>query len=366
MIKVIHVLTDTNIGGAGVWLLNYLKSFDRQKYNVEVLLPKNSLLTEKVEQLQIPVFEVLDIADKSFSLGGVQSFIKAFKKLKPDIVHAHASLSARIAAKILGIKTVNTRHCLEDEKKFPKSLIYSVINNYLSDIVIGVSKATCDNLLKDGIKKEKLRLVYNGVYTIKELSCDERKIIKEELSIPQDDLVVGIVARLEDVKNHKMFLKAASQISKKKQNVTFLIVGDGTLKQDLKKMCADLDIDQRVKFLGYIDDITNVMNIIDIITLTSKKEALSLSLIEGMTLGIPTVSTNSGGPGEVIDKGISGIIVENDDIDQFSNAVISLLDDKDTKEKMGKAAKERAKDIFGIDKMNNELEKIYTELTQCK
>ena len=115
MIKLIHVITDTNIGGAGVWVLNFLKAYDKEKYDVGVAVPCNSLLAPKISELGVKVFEIAHIADKSFSKEGIREFIKLFKEQKPDIVHCHASLSARIASKKLGIKTVNTRHCLEEK-----------------------------------------------------------------------------------------------------------------------------------------------------------------------------------------------------------------------------------------------------------
>ena len=197
MIKLIHVITDTNIGGAGVWVLNFLKAFDREKYDVRVALPTNSLLTPRIKESGINVYEIPNIRDKSFSKEGISEFIKLFKKIKPDIVHCHASLSARIASKLLGIKTINTRHCLEEKKRGIKKVVYSFINNSLSDIVIGVSKATCDNLLECGTNKKKVRLVYNGVEPLKEYSDVEKREIRKEFGIAEDNIVVGIVARLE-------------------------------------------------------------------------------------------------------------------------------------------------------------------------
>ena len=113
MVKVLQVLTDTNFGGAGMWLLNYLRSFDRSKYSVTVVLPYGSVLKSRVEALNIKVAEAGGIADCSFSGTGVRELKRLMREIRPNIVHTHAGLSARIAAKSLGIKTVNTRHCIE-------------------------------------------------------------------------------------------------------------------------------------------------------------------------------------------------------------------------------------------------------------
>lgn len=362
MKKIIHVLTDTNIGGAGIWLVNFLKSFDRTKFEIIAALPQGSLLIEEIKKLDIKVLEVSGVSDQSFSVGGISAFLKLFKEEKPDIVHCHASLSARIAARLLGIGVVNTRHCLEEKKTGIKKIVYSMVNNCLSDVIIGVSKATCDNLLQDGVKKKKLRLVYNGVLPVRELSDTEREEIKKELNIPTENIVVGIIARLESVKNHKLFLDAAKLILKERNDITFLVVGTGTLEEELKQYTKTLEIEDSVIFCGYQKDITKVLNICDINTLASQKEALSISLIEGMTIGIPAVATDSGGPCEVLEDNAGGIIVKNNSAKEFCDAVLLLAGDKEKRIKMGAKGKKRAEEVFSVTTMAEKIAKIYDEI----
>lgn len=362
MIKIMHVLTDTNIGGAGIWLLNFVKAFDRSRYEVTAALPEKAELTPRLKALGIRVCEVPGIADESFSVSGIKEFKRLFKRERPDVVHTHASLSARIAAKECKIPVVNTRHCIEEPKQGIKRLIYGIVNNALSDIVIGVSKAAYDNLAADGTKKDKLRLVYNGVYPLKRLSEEERKDIRKDLNIPENNIVVGITARLEPVKNHRLFLDAAAIIANKREDITFLIVGGGTQEQSLKQYARQLGIDGRVIFAGYREDITGLMNITDINTLTSEKEALSISLIEGMSIEIPAAATDSGGPGEVVENGKTGIIVENHNAKALAEAVLYLADNPGEREKMGREGKKRAMELFSIESMIKALEEIYDGL----
>ena len=362
MIKIIHVLTDTNIGGAGIWLLNFLRAFDRKKYDVVVAIPENSMLFEKVEALNIKAVEIPGIADCSYSKEGIKEFIKLFKKENPSIVHSHASLSARIAAKKLKIKTVNTRHCLEEKKPFLKRIIYSAINNSLSDIVIGVSKATCDNLIADGTKKKKVRLLYNGAFPPVEKTEEEIKEAKRKFGILETDTVVGIVARLESVKNHELFLRAIKGVIEKEDNVKALVVGDGSEKERLEELSKELGIENRVIFTGYQKDVSEVLNVIDINVLTSKNEALSLSLIEGMFLKKPAVTTKSGGPCEVVEDRVTGIIVNNYNEQELTDAILTLVRDKDLQKQMGENGKIRAREIFSVDKMIEGLDKIYHEI----
>ena len=362
MIKIMHVLTDTNLGGAGMWLLNFLRAYDREKYDVSVALPEGAVLAERVRALGVTVYEVKDIADLSYSKKGTGELKKLLRNVRPDIVHCHASLSARIAAKKLGIPVVNTRHCIEEPKKFPKNIIYSIANNALSDIIIGVSEKTCENLVECGTKKSKVRLVYNGVFPLRELDADEKEKVREKYSIPRGNAVVGIVARLEPVKNPAFLLDTAKFVLDDEPNVTFLVVGGGSLWDELHEKADRLGIGENVIFTGTLDDTSDAVNVMDVVTLTSDKEALSLSLIEGMTLGKPAVSTDSGGPSEVLDGGC-GTITPIGDARAFADAVLGFIRDTDAAKRAGNAGRKRAREVFGIDAMISSLDKIYGEIS---
>lgn len=360
--KVLHILTDTNVGGAGIWLLNYLKSYNREKINVSVVLPKNAKLKEEVKKLGVPVIEAENIADESFSFGGIKSFSKILKEEKPDIIHTHACMSARIAGRLRGVKVVNTRHCLEDKKSFPKNIIYKFVNNILSDTVIGVSKAVVDNLIQDGINKRKVRLVYNGINPLESISTDRKFELRREYGFSENDIIVGIVARLEKVKNHKLFLQAAKEASEQNDNLKFLIVGTGNLENELKNMTKKLEISNKVVFAGYINDVTEITNIMDISVISSDKEALSIALLEAMSIQKACIATDSGGPSEIIDDGKNGFLVPCGDSLKLSSSILKLADDEVIRTKFGQEAKRTVVEKFRIDEMATKIEQIYAEL----
>lgn len=364
MYKVMQVLTDTNIGGAGTWLLNFLKAYDREKIETVVVLPENSMLQPMVEKLDVRVVCAKSIGDKSFSLKGIGEIVKIIKSEKPDAIHTHASLCARIASKLCGVKTVNTRHCLEEKKRFPLSLVAAAVNRFLSSIIIAVSKATEENLIKSGIPKKKIRLVYNGVWPLNEISAEKKAQLRESYGIGPEDTVIGIVARIEAVKRHDIFLNAAKIVSQTCENVKFLIVGDGSLRSKTEKLAVDLGIEENVIFAGYIENVNDIVNIIDINVLTSEKEALSISLIEGMSIGKPAVAINSGGPGEVIESGKSGILINSLDSMELAKAISELLKDKEKMYRMGEMGKIIATEKFGANKMADSLLKIYISLAK--
>ncbi len=362
MIKVIQVLTDTNIGGAGMWLLNFLKVYDREHIDMSVVLPHNAMLKPEAEKLGVRVIEADGIADSSFSLKGISVLDKIFKEESPDIVHTHASLSARIAAKKNGIKVVHTRHCLEKEKKHIKKFIYGFINNLLSDRVIAVSEAVKDNLLSDGISSDKLRTVYNGITPVRKMSDEEKQRAREKFGILPENVVVGIVARLEPVKNHAMFLEAAKVVATICPEAVFMIVGDGSMRESLEAKAKEDGIYEKVILTGYINDITEVMNVIDIHVLTSEKEALSISLIEAMSIGKPVVAADSGGPGEFVKTGVNGILVGVNDTVNLTMGIVRLIQRPDIRQKLGAEGQRMVSEKFMSREMADKIEKIYTEL----
>ena len=364
--KILQILTDTNVGGAGVWLLNYLKAYNRDRLEVVVVLPQGAALTPAVEKLGVRVIETENIADKSFSLGGISTFMRIIEEEQPDVIHTHACISARIAGRVKGVKIVNTRHCLEDPKRFPKRFVYRALNNSLSDAVIAVSEAVARNLVQDGISEKKVHLVYNGIAPLTALSLQEQTAVRQQYGLDERDVVIGIVARLEPVKNHELFLEAAKFAAIVNPRLRFLIVGSGSREAELKALAKKSEIADKVIFTGYIEDVNDIMNIIDVPVITSHKEALSIALIEGMSLAKPCIATDSGGTAEVVYHGRNGIIVPNNDAVNLSLAMIDLGQNARKRAELGQEGQKIAREKFGIDNMARRIEAVYTEITGGK
>ncbi len=362
MIKVCQVVSDTNIGGAGRYLLNYLKYYDREKYNVSVVIPEHSSLMEFIaEYPDVNIYEVPYMADKSFDRKCVKVLTELFKKEKFDILHTHASLSARIAGRRANIKTIiSTRHCIEPEGKFPVSTIKGVLNNFLCDYYIAVSDAVADNLKQCGIKMQKIKKVYNGVEPIKELTPEEKQRIKEKYNITNEK-VFSVFARLEEVKGHKYFIEAAKDYLTKFDDVVFLIVGDGTLNKELKEQAKDTP---KIIFCGYVKDTTELLNITDVNVISSQSEAMSLAILEAMSLKKPTIATNVGGNPQLVKSYSNGILVEYKDYHEMSMAFEKMAHDNEFYSSASRCAKSEFDEKFTAEIMVKNLEKLYQEVIQ--
>jgi len=369
--KILHVISDTNIGGAGRVLLVFLANFNRDKFDVSVVLPRGSLLLPEIQNLGIRTIEFDGIADKSFALGAIKGLKKLYQEESPDIIHSHASLSARIAAKRLKIKVVHTRHSVYTtqstnaqqsyKKKFPYKNLAGALNNYLSDIIIAASPAAKISLMETGTNQRKTVIIYNAIDGLELLPPQEVRAYRHKYGIEDDDFVCCIIARLEKVKGHSYVLKAAQMVQWEDPKVKFLIVGTGSEDAVLKRLADVLEL-KNVIFTGFVQDVSEILNISNVQLNASFSEATSLSLLEGLSLGIPAIATDVGGNPFVINDGVNGILFESKDYAALYKAIIELKADTAEYEHLSKRAKEIFNERFTASVHAAKVEDVYCKL----
>lgn len=361
MMNVYQVVSDTNVGGAGRYLLNYLKYYDRDKFKVTVLIPENSMLKPLIcKAADVGVIEVPFMADKSYDRSCVSIMRDLFSAGKADIVHTHASLSARIAARRSDVGAViATRHCIEPTGRFPMAAAKGFLNNMLCDAYVAVSDAVADNLSASGIKRKKIKTVCNGVEAVERLSAEKIRKKRDELGISEEDTVFGIFARLEDVKGHKFFIRAAEQFLSKGGRGKFLIVGEGSLSEELKAQAAEIP---EIIFTGYVRDTTELLNVADVNVLSSQSEAMSLAILEAMSLNKPTVATNVGGNPQLVRNEENGLLTEYADSCGMAEAFLKLAGNKSFYKKCADNAGDLYRRQYTAEIMVKNLEQLYEEV----
>jgi glycosyltransferase involved in cell wall biosynthesis len=285
---------------------------------------------------------------------------KLFGIEKPSIVHTHASLSARIAARLAGVKAiVHTKHCIDANRKGVARLAGALINRRLSDRIIAVSNAVKQNIIDSGIPESKIEVIYGGIEELKVISEEEKDKLRESLNIGKEDIVVGMVARLAEVKGHVYFIEAADIVSRTYKNVKFLIAGTGPKEKELKELIEKRGLSDKIIFMGYVEDVGKIYNIIDINVITSISEALCLSLIEGMCLGKPCIGTNTGGIPEVISEGHNGLLVPVKNPKEIAGAIVRLIQNPELRRTMGEKGREIMARNFRAEVMAEKVEKLY-------
>lgn len=370
MIKVVNVISDTNVGGAGKCLINFCKNFNKEKFEITVVLPKGSELVKHLEGTSVKLVEIDGLKDKSLDVKSIYPLIKILKSEQPDVVHTHSSLTARIAAKFVkDCKIVFTRHSIFPltawQKSLPSKWITKTTNEIFSDKIIAVAEAAKENLIESGSNPEKIDVVLNGVEKIEATTLDEKKTLKEKLKIKDDEHVIGIVARLEKVKGHDTFLEAAKKIiDEEKIKAKFLILGTGSEENNLKSKAKELGIEKNVIFTGFINNVKDYLNIFDVqVNCSYGTEATSLALLEGMSLGIPAVVTDYGGNPGVITNGENGYIVPIKSPKDTADLIVRILTNEDLKKYMNRRSIELYEEKFTIQKYTENIERIYEEMS---
>ena len=345
MIKVINVISDTNIGGAGKCVLTFLKYYSRDKIDLVVVIPTGSLLKPEIEKLGGKFIEVDGIADKSLDFKAIGKLLNIFKEQKPDIIHCHAAMSARIAGKLYGkAKIVYTRHSVfEPSKTISKGvgkMINGFVNNSTADKIIAVAEAAKDNIVKTGVNPKKIVVIQNGVEPLKSLSEEEMKKIRAEYNLSEDDFVLGIAARLNEVKGHVYILEALKKLVDDNINAKLIIAGTGDYKDKICEKIKELSLEKNVVMAGFVKDVTGFMNVLDVsVNASFGTEATSLALLEGMSLGIPAVVSDFGGNPGVIFEGENGYLFPTKNSDVMYEKLKKVINE-------GNALKENCRKIF--------------------
>jgi len=244
------------------------------------------------------------------------------------------------------------------EKKL-KRLIINPVLLLFADEIITISEDTKSNLIEyENYPARRIKVVHNGIDLSRFAQPIDTAAKKQSLGLAPEFQIVGIVARLDPVKNHGMLLRAFKRVLHDIPDTYLLVVGDGPEEQMLKALAGSLGISDKTVFLGARKDVPELLHIFDVFVLPSFSEGMSVTLIEAMGAGIPIVATRVGGTPEVVQDQETGYLVQNDNEQEMAKRLVKLLQDENTRHRMGQASQQRAYDMFSLEKMVN----IYTDL----
>ncbi len=366
-IKVLHVLTDTNIGGAGTLLINYLHCFDREKYDISVCLPRDAALIPRVEAEGYPVIELEHGRDKSLELSAISEFIKIFRREKPDVVHTHSAFSAKLAAYLVGVKSrIYTRHCTFDPPRklttFPGKQINGLVNNTLATKIVAVAESAKENMTDTGVSEKKITVIVNGVLPVRRASAEEAEAKRRELGIAEDAFVCGIPARFEHYKGHAYLIDTIREVAESHPNIVCMFMGRGSEEENLRAKVKELGLEDKIIFTGFIKDLAPYYALMDLnLNCSYGTEATSMALAEGMSLSIPAVVTSFGGNPYMVENDENGYVVPVKDPHAMAEAIKRIMDDKDLHEKLKTGARRAFEEKFTAEAMTRKLEALYDE-----
>ncbi len=308
-----------------------------------------------------------DLGRSKVDPGTIFDLVKIIKRDNIHILHCHgygATTFGRIAAVLAGIPVIVQEHMVDINIPLYQRMVDKILSP-LTSRGIAVSNAVNDFMVNyRSINKKKMQVVYNTIPEkyCDEVSAEEKEATRKKHNLPKDKILIGIIGRLDKVKGHKYFFEAAKIVLKERQDVLFVVIGDGDLRDSLESMVVKLGIEGNVKFLGHCNDILPLTSLLDIFVSTSLSEGLPMAHAEAMAQQLAIVATAVGGVPEIIEDNKSGLLVPAKDSEKIASAILRLLQDKILREKLTKGALERCRDKFLVPRTVSELTKIYTAL----
>ena len=365
MIRILNIISDTNIGGAGRVILNYLRYADRNKFETLVAIPRGNLLKPLLEEAEVTVYEVDGMADCSYASQDVKALQALIRRVKPDLVHTHGALSGRIAAKRCHVPVVYSRHSafpVPAKLKYPPGRwVNKLLNEHYADHIIAVSPATRDNLTEGGISPKKITVVMNGVAPVSPISDEQKAALRRSLGLEPDVFTFGILARIEDYKGH-LYLVYAAKLLKDRgySNFRILVAGTGAFEEEVTRAVTEMGVEDVVQMLGFRSDAAALLNILDVqLNASYGTEATSMALLEGMSLGLPTIASDYGGNPFVITSGQNGLLFPSKDSAALADAMAELMDHPEEVSIMREKALETYQSRFTGEVFARNTEQIY-------
>ena len=364
--KILLCIDHLDPGGAQRQIIELAKRIPRSEFEITVcsLDGTRTELAGEIEKLNIPVHSINQHG--FFDLKTLIKLYNLIKKNKFDIVHTYlftADTYGRICAILARTPVVIASMRSVDNWK---NLLHKFTDRILAvgtDKIIVNAKEIQKFLQKvEKIPTKKSRVIYNGIdENLFELKINSGKI-RAGLGLKDEDLLVGIFARNDPVKDHKTFFQAARIILKSIPNVTFLAMGYGMTDDPTEKLVHDIGIENNVILMDHSPEYLSYLGSIDISVISSLTEGCSNVILESMALKKPVVATEVGGNPELVVEGKTGYLVPPQRADKLSSAIINLLNDPLKREEMGNRGFVRAKIKFSMKQMIKQTDQLYRTL----
>jgi glycosyltransferase involved in cell wall biosynthesis len=382
-IRVLRIIARLNMGGpAHQASLLSGRRFDPERY--ETLLVHGSLASGEKSMAYLAEGEgakTLFVPELAPPLNPIRDaraltrLARIARRFQPQIVHTHtakAGFVGRLAALMASrprpaIVHTYHGHVLEAYFGPGKTALYrrlEFLAARFSDLLVGVSQATVDDLVRLGVApRDRFRVVPLGLdlEPFARIGPGTESDLRAELSIRPEQVVFSYVGRLVPIKRLDLLLRAFARMDADTESSQLLVVGDGETRPALERLSRELRIDSRVHFLGYRGNIESVAAAADAAVLSSENEGTPVSLIEAAAAGRPAVATAVGGVPEVVTRE-TGILVSPGDDEAMASAMSRIARDRQLRQAMGEKARERALLRHSAERLISDMKSLYEEL----
>lgn len=378
MIKVAHIITLLEFGGAQQNTLYTLSRLDRQRFQTLLISGPGGILDEeagKIKNTGTYFIEDLGRLIRPFKdLKALLEIFRILRKEKPLIVHTHSSkagILGRLAAFMAGVPVIlHTYHGLAfHERLHPLAKYFYIFLEWACSLIstrlIFVSRANRDYALGYAIgRRDKSVLIRSGVPLAFYPAKVEASQKKAELGAGMHKPLVTSVGNFKPQKNPRDFILLAKMVYEKCPEARFLFIGDGDLRPGLESLILRLDLHGKCLLPGWRRDVPEILAASDVFVLTSLWEGLPRSLVEAMKTGLPCVAYATDGVRDIVRDGENGFLASPGNVSEMAEKVTALLKDQKLREETGRKASESIGPEFDIDEMVRRQEELYESLVE--
>jgi glycosyltransferase involved in cell wall biosynthesis len=365
-VKILQISSASSFGGGERHLVDLTNSLiDRGHDLYAVMRPQSPLLSH----LRIPAGNIKALPLRNaLDAQSARELAHFVKEHQIDVVHAHMardySLAAYATRRNSRTKFIVTRHVMFPLNRFHRRTLAQVGR------IIAVSSAVAAQLRSQRlVNEDRITVVPNGVDVLRFAKARaefSRFQFIQSKNLPVDCLLVGSIGELRTLKRHDDFIRAAAVVARTAPQSHFIIAGvdtsaSGEVLKQLETLATQLGIAERVHFLGWLDNAEALLCAVDVFVSASQTESFGLSIAEAMATGTAVVATRTEGAQEVIDDQRTGLLVPIGDIDRLAESIATLLADENKRNLLGSQAREVVNERFSLNRMVDEIEKIYRE-----
>ncbi|HSB67767.1 MAG TPA: glycosyltransferase [Candidatus Methylomirabilis sp.] len=356
--KVVHIVEDLRTGGLEKVVRHIVVSLDRARFDPAVwCLARGGDIAEQLaaQGVRVEIGAMGKRPSPAFLLG----LAGRLRGARAGVVHCHgytASTAGRAAALLARTPRVFAHiHTQGFWLEARQRRIERVLAAF-STMILCVSESVREFVVREeGIPREKTTVIYNG---IPDPPLPERESARRQLGIPEDARVLGCVASLEPHKGHAVLIEALRLARTGLRDIVLLLVGDGSLRDELQRRARDADI--QAVFAGRLENVGPALAAMDAFALLSlEREGLSLALLEAMAASKPVIASRVGGLPEVVEDGVNGLLCGAGDAPGASRCILRILGDTGGGRSMGEAGRRKFLERFTLGRMVSAIERLY-------
>ncbi|MEX2317726.1 MAG: glycosyltransferase family 4 protein [Pirellulales bacterium] len=347
--RVLHVITPSHMSGAEMQVVRITRRMEARGHELSVVVKRGSSAIAEFERQGVPI-DARAISGKASPLA-LLALRRACRDHRPDLLHSHLSSASWWCGwleRLGGPKTVGHVH------GFTSAMWHRQQSHLLA-----VSSAVKLHLVEQGIAAEKITVLQNALGPEEFVPRRSAAAVRAEFGAEADTLVIGTIAHLSEKKGYRELFQAIPRVLMQFPQAQFWIVGQGPLRDELEQQAREGGVLSQIRFAGFRRDAADIMNAMDVLALPSHREPCALVYIEAALSEKPIVACRAGGAPESIADGQTGLLVPPRDSRALAEAILRLADNRGEAQRMGRAGRARAIELFSWDRYIATLEGVY-------